>query len=52
MNILIQYFIVILIGIAILIYLIYKFRCFFSKKTRKSRCDDCPGCILHPKNKR
>jgi uncharacterized membrane protein YuzA (DUF378 family) len=47
-----QNIIVILIGIAVAFYLLKKlFRCFLDKKTKKNRCDDCPGCILHPKNK-
>lgn len=47
-----QYIIVLLIGIAVVIYILNKlFRCFFDKKHRSNHCDSCPGCILNPKNK-
>jgi uncharacterized membrane protein YuzA (DUF378 family) len=44
-----QEIIVILIGIAVLVYLLLKFKCFFYKKDENNRCDDCPGCLLRPK---
>jgi uncharacterized membrane protein YuzA (DUF378 family) len=47
-----QQIIVILIGIAVVLYLLKKlFKCFGEKDGDKNRCDDCPGCILHPKKK-
>lgn len=46
-----QYIIVIIIGIAVVIYFLNKlFKCFSNKEIRKNQCEDCPGCILHPKN--
>jgi|GEM_PF-2764889 len=45
-----QLVLVILIGIVVAVYLAYKlFKCFCNKKARNNHCDDCPGCILHPK---
>jgi uncharacterized membrane protein YuzA (DUF378 family) len=46
-----QSIIVILIGIGVAVYLLKQlFRCFLDKKDNgKNRCEDCPGCILHPK---
>lgn len=47
-----QYIIVILIGIAVVIYILRKlFKCFFDKSARDNKCASCPGCILKPKNK-
>ena len=46
----IQYIIVILIGIVTVIYVLHKlFRCFFDKKYRVDKCENCSGCVLKSK---
>lgn len=55
-----QYIAITIIGIGVVLYLIDKlFPCLFKKtkkeddkRTRSSRCDACPGCILYPKDKK
>jgi hypothetical protein len=50
--VMLQKIIVILIGIAVVLYVLKKlFRCLGKSGGAPDRCDSCPGCLLHPKKK-